>query len=75
MTYYRCHVLRECGDWLAVADIESDSDDDAITQARQLSDGHAFELRVQDRLIHRQETAATGAMVAEDTKRVGELVN
>jgi hypothetical protein len=33
--------------------IVSDADADAIRQACQLSDGHAFELRLRDRLIHR----------------------
>jgi hypothetical protein len=64
MSHYRCHVFRGCGDWLAIADIVSDADADALRQACQLSDGHAFELRMRDRLIHRQEAAEAATPVA-----------
>jgi hypothetical protein len=54
MTYYRCHILRESGDWFAIADIEGDTVQDAVRQASALSDRRPFELWVKGRLVHRQ---------------------
>ena len=70
---YRCHIFRDDGDWFAIADIVSSTDDDAIRQALQLSDDRAFELRLRERLIHRQESSATGATPAAAVTAMVEL--
>ena len=70
---YRCHIFRDDGDWFAIADILGSTDDDAIRQARQLSDDRAFELRLRERLIHRQEATATDAASAAAATAMVEL--
>jgi hypothetical protein len=64
MAYYRCYIFRDTGEWFAIADIISDTHDDAIRQAAELSDRRPFELQPHDQAVHRQMTDAEAQSAA-----------
>ena len=71
MADYRCYILRNSGEWLALADITSATEDEAIRQALELSDDQAFDLWQDDRLIYRRDLPIAEQSAAPVSSQTG----